>query len=545
MDVKLFSTLQKKYVRPFNELTGNGLAVSHMKHVEKYVDDVFRCAAKGFPEGIEYLGYRRCTPLEAFNVVTRKRSNSNRSFEMTKSFMYLVEYQFRYFGDQIENRYLFLPYVEDAGIIKILGSVFSISPVIADIAISVMIDSLFIPVGRDKLEFKRLLHPVMANGERDMYYVVWSNIHHQSNAKGQDRSVKPIVKMNGTPAHYLFCKYGVREAFKRYFNVEVVVGQHEIIRTDYPSSEWMIFESAYKQGGKPRGHKLRFYTASQIRLAIRVKDFNPGTQGMIAAFFYLVDHFPDRISVEEIDDTVMWRVLMGHIYLEPNISEGKMLIGINAHIDSSDGYIDFMAKEDLEKAGVYVNDLYELFAYIIETMPERIAQAGTDVASMNGKKLTILRYVLKDISHAIFNLMFEMKKKSKNGTKQLTPKDIREAMQKYLKPELAHRINKDHREASSISSPTDNKLFKITAQIVPQSQSSGGVKGKNSKTMNDPALILHSSIAENGSLNNLPKSEPTGRSRLNPYVQLGPDGKLLRDPLKVKLLDDFQRAIER
>lgn len=540
MDVRIFNEVQKQ-VPKFNPVVCNGLAYAHMEKAEQYIDNVFRCAAHSFPEGLVYVGYSRCSPQEEYDVITARRNNNKRSIEMTRSDLYLVKYSFTYQGQPLKPRYLYLPFVSDAGMIKILGSTFNISPVLADHAISVGVDNIFIPLNRDKLTFKRLIHPMVVSGRHEMQYVVWSNIHHPSKRRSNSLVLRKIVNMNATPSHYLFCKYGLTQTFKKFFNTDVVAVD-QVDYDKYPSNQWLVCESTKI---RPKGVRGKEYIPTNIKLLVPISQYNPTIASVVAAFFYLADHFPERVLVSEVDDTTLWCSIMGHIALEPGTSEGKMLIGIDAHLESLDDYIDGMAHDWLRDDGIVVNDIYELFAYIIETMPEKVAQSNSTVASMYDKKLTVLRYALLDVISAIFKMMFEMKKKSKNGTKVLSNKDVIDAMQKYLKPELVIRLNRNHGEVSNISSPTDNKLFKITSNVVLQTSSTGSKKTGSKGIMVDPSRILHSSIAEVGSLNNLPKSEPTGRSRLNPYVKLLPDGSIYRDPAKREVLDKLQESIQR
>lgn len=541
MDIRLFSQIQQS-VPQFNPTVCNGLATVHMDKVEHYIDSIFKCAAMGFPEGLLYLGYQRCTPTEEYNVITTRRNNNKRTIEMTRSDVYLVKYMFSYQGEELKPRYMYLPFVGDAGMIKILGSTFNISPVLADRLISVGVDSLFIPLNRDRLTFKRLIHPFCIDGVREMAYVVWGKIHHPPKRRNKDISLRKMVSMNATPVHYLFCKYGLTETFRRFFDADVVVIDGEVDTSIYPSNEWRVCSTTAL---KPRGVRNKFHVPTTLKILVRSKHFNITVSSVVAAFFYLADHFSDRIRVDEIDDTTLWRSLMGHIELDPGTSEGKMLIGIDAHLESLDDYIDGMVREWLREDGVMVNDIYELFVYIIETMPEKIAQSDSSVASLYDKKLTVLRYVLLDIISSIFKMMFEMRKKSKNRTKVLTRKDIIDIMQMYIKPELIFRLNRNHAEVSNISSPTDNKLFKITNNVVLQASSTGKSKAGNKPIMSNPSMVLHASLAEVGSLCNMSKSEPTGRNRLNPYVRLSPDGSILRDPKKKELLDNLQQSIQR
>lgn len=535
MDRRLFDHIHRA-IPKFNDLVCEGLAVEHMKHVEKYIDRIWECAAPGFPEGLKYEGYARCTPYEEYAIAPAKRKNK-KIFEMARSDIYLVKYYFSWQGEMLRPVYLYLPFVRDGGTITLRGSTFAVSPVLADKAISVGVDSIFIPLNRDKLTFKRTIHHYKVNGKRDTAYVVWSNIYHTPRGRRGQSQQRKIVDMNATPVHYLFCKYGLKETFAYFANAEIAVGYQDITPEKFPPSEWKICEPC---GMKPRGLRRRYFNPPRVKLAIRNEAYNYTTQSMIAAFFYIVDHFPDRVEPEYVLDVDFWRVLLGKIAIDENVSEGKLLNGVEAHLASLDGYIDGMVIEWLREDGIYVNDIYELFMHVIETMPERLSQSGSEVASMYGKRLTVLRYALIDIIKAIFNFMFALKP----GTgKETSKSEIINAMNRFLKPRLIVRMNHKHGEVASISSPGDNKIFKITSNVVLQTNTAGG-KSKAGSTI-EPSIFLHGSIAEVGSFCNLPKSAPTGMSRVNPNVQIMADGSIERDPDKVELIDKVQEEIQR
>lgn len=535
MDKILFDHIHKNFPK-FNTLVCEGLAVEHMRAVEKYIDRVWKCAAAGFPDDLKYVGYVRCSPTEEFMVAPVKKKNK-RLFEMARSDMYMVKYMFTFKGEPMKPRYMYLPFVRPGGIITIMGSTFAVSPVLADKAISVGVDNIFIPLNRDKLTFKRLIHRFVVNGEATTSYVVWSNIYHAQKNRRSISMSQHYIEMNATPVHYLFCKYGLTRTFAEFAGCHVVAGEQDITPEKYPESEWKICES---NKIKPSTLKSKYYTPSRVKIAIRNEDYNLTTASMIASFFYIADHFPFRVRAVEVDDVNLWRILLGRITFTNDVSEGKLINDINAHLASLDGYIDGMVIEWLREDGVYVEDIYGLFMHVLETISERLTQSGSSVSSMYGKRLTVLRYVLMDIIKAIFNFMFAMKP----GTKKVvTQSEIVNAMNRFLKTRLIVRLNHQHGEISSISSPGDNKIFKITSNVVLQTNTAGSKAHSGSNI--DPSKFLHASIAEVGSFLNLPKSNPTGMSRVNPHVNILPDGTIERDPAKVALIDKVQEQIQR
>ncbi len=535
MDSKLFALVSANMPR-FNSRLVSGLAEEEMKFVESYINRIWLTASEDFPPELKYVDYRRCTPQEEFTEVTRRLGNQS-TFELARSDLFLVRYNFRFNGEELPPVYLYLPFVTDGGLITIRGSQFSISPVLADRAISVGPDNIFIPLNRDKLTFKRQIQHFYRNEERETVYVVWAQIYHR-NAKMMQNLGKTSVKGLTTLAHYLFAKYGVTRTFAEFANATVKVGwPDEINEKNYPPDQWMICRSTTL---KPKGVREKPYDPSAIRLAIPKEDYNLTTSSLIGGFFYVVDHFPQRVLPEWVDETRLWMVLMGHLLFGSGGNEGKLAEDVAAHLRSLDGYLDSESKEYLRSDNVYCEDLYGLFMHILETFSHRVTQSPSQVASLYGKRMMILRYVTRDITEAINRFMFKVTSSKK---RTLTKNDVTQQMRHTIKPNLITRINRDHGEVSSVSSPGDNRYFKVTSQLVLQTSSSGG-QGKKI-TSADPGKQNHVSIAEVGSYNTMSKSEPTGRNKVNPFLHLTPDGQIERDPNHAELLDRVQRMIQR
>jgi len=535
VDAKLFDFIQSKCPKMNTAIT-RGLACAQLAHAEAYIDRIMRCAEDGFPPGLKYLGYQRCTPKEAYEFASAKKNNKQ-TFEFTKSDIYLVKYFFSWNGEELKPRYIYLPFVSEAGLITIMGSVFSISPVLADRAVSVGDDYVFIPLNRDKLTFRRCQHHYLSNGVRQTGSVIWSNIHHAS--KKNNSIGRKTITANAALAHYLFCKYGLRRTFSQYANVEVRAGMpDEINETTYPPSEWHIFHSM--ETVKPPGVRRQFYVGPKARLAIRRSEMNEAAENLIAGFFYVADRFPERMDAEYFDHVDLWRTLLGHVIYANDELDGKLLNKVNLHMSSLDGYIDGMVRNTLADDGIVVHDVYDLFMYIIDSYSTLVTGSASGVSSMYGKRLMVLRYVLIDVIKAIFGMMFALQVNTK---KAITKNDILNVMQRFLKPLLIIKINHKHGEVSSVSNPTDNMSWKVTANIVLQSNI-GSAGGSKSITI-DSSKILHASIAEVGQYNNLPKGEPTGRTRVNPFAVLGPEWSIERNPELAEVIDATQAGIER
>jgi hypothetical protein len=518
----------------FNQEVVDGLAVAEMEHVESYVDRVWRCAAADFPAGLTYDGYYRLSPKEEY-IVNSRRGSSPATLEIARSDVYMVAYKLSWQGAALPPCHVNLPIVDDGGIIHIRGAKYSICPVLADVAISVGTDSIFIPLLRDRITFMRLLQHFYSDGIRQSVYVVWSNIHHGI-AKGTKANGSRIVT---TMAHYLFAKYGVTGTFAKYANAHVVVGRAATVnRETYPPSDWVLCSSTHH---KPLKVKDKNYIPSDVIIAIPRPEWSDSVANLVAGFFYVADYFPQRIIPEDVDETYLWCALLGISIWGWGISEGRLADDVESHLNSLDGYVDNEARNDMREEGVPVQDLYDLFMYLIDNFTRRVVEAHANLPSMYDKRLMVLRYVMKDLVKSINIFMYRVKA---NQKKQLTLKDLAERLSSEINPNVVLKINSKHGEVDTgVSSPGDNKYFKITGRIVKQVNSSG--PRARTISMTDPANFLHSSIPECGSYLTPSGASPTGHERINPCIELGPGRVIVRHESTRELLDDVERRIRR
>lgn len=519
----------------FNKKIADGLVVSEIKQVEDYVHRLFLQAAQNYPPGLEYIGYSRCDPKTVYNKITERSKNKagKNVYEFSESNIYLMQYDFKLNGVLIEPVYIYLPYVKDGGIITIKGSNYSISPVLADMSLSVGQDNIFIYMNKSKITWRQFLHHYMVDGETKSEYVVWSRAH--------NNGIKATTLSRKTSnIHYLFCKYGLTKTFSKYGNANVTIGYDEINTINFPPEEYVITSSTRL---KPPGKNGKYFP-SGIRLAIPKSQFNHITSGMIVAFFYIVDHFPDRVTPDMIDNLDIWCILLGHCIFKTNDSEGKLLNNISTHLTSVDSFVDGMVKDWLSQDNIIVDDIYDLFAYVSANFSSRISYASKTLASMYNKRLLVLRYMLFDLTDGIFNTMFDVNKLARNSA-VLKEKEVKRIFRRRLKPRLVTFINRKHAEVSSISSSSDNLATKITSNVVMQSNMAGTTTSKAKGAVFDDSKAIDASIAEVGSYNNLPKSDITGRGRINMFVRIRHDNSIERNPYLKDMLDNVQRLIAR
>jgi hypothetical protein len=519
---------------PFNPVIANGIGQEHGKHCAKYIDDILRDVSKNFPPEFTYLGSEKCTAIEQFHFESAKK-NSERYIDIAPNSLVLMKYNFAFNGQSLPPYFLYLPHIGEAGTMFLSGTRYLVTPMLSDVAFSPGEKGVFKRLLRDKLNFERTQYHIRINDELTTVQLAHSMFYHKT---AKMRKSRPSLTADCTLAHYLFCKCGVKETFKRFGGTEVVVGREDTVNTDnYPKDKFVIVSS---RGIKPVGlGKIRYVTTNSLRVAIPVEKFDTMNKALAAGFIYVVDHFPERMAPGWENDKGLWMRLLGLILFSASIPEGKIYEDIREHIRSLDEYIDSIVAIKLRESGFECRDIYELIAIVIRNIDQWIYSAHNNMNSMYDKELTVLYNILYVVTFAIFNMHYKLKAAARKGLK---PNDVLKIMQKHFRPKLIHGVTKGNSCISMDSYSGDNKILSITTKLVPQKNHVRSGQRERAPAR-DGRMRMHVSVAEIGGFTNMPKSEPSGRSCINMHARLSPKWKVMRDPNKIELLDRVQSML--
>ncbi len=525
---------------------GNGLVNKHIKDIESYVNSIFQIAFKDFD--LKYLGYDKCTPKEELDKILTNKQKAR--IDVSKSNIYMVRYYFQYKGEDLPPLYLYLPYLEQGGILYLSGSAFSISPVLADKIISVGMNDVFVRLIRDKLNFKRACYSYLSSTENSINYresiqYVYSVMYRKKNKS--EKTVKPFKKANHLLVHYLFAKYGVSETFQKFFGFVPEIGDSvSINETTHPLDQYVICQSMNLNSLNSK--KNVFYMPTDIRIAVRKEQYTTALKKYIVAFFYITDLFPDRVNVQDVDKPRLWIILLALMIFPNNISEGKLESDIRDHFSSLNNYVDDLVKVKLKESKIKdvsldCNDIYELFNKIVVFFDDWIQASRGRVNSMYDKEISVLYYVCSDIIMQAFYLLYELKPLSKKHTNINV---ISKTINKFLKPTCILGLKNKSGYVSGNYTSGDNKYFKLTSILVPQESATTKKKKGGGISIGSATNNLHASIIEVGNAFGMPKTDPVGTSRINAYLNISPvDCTVQRNEELRETLDNFQERIRR
>lgn len=520
MDKKLREYIASK-VPSFNPDLARGIAHKQIREADVYIDRDLKASNEYYLPDVKYCGLRRMSPMEEY-LALHPRKDKN-YIELARSDTVMYEARFEYNDKPIDPRHIAIPFVREGNLMWLQGSLYSVSPVIEDPGVSVTRGGLFAWLGMVKVNFSRLTYHIYMDGRDYTTSVAYSHMYHVSE---RSKAVKPgKTTPRPTLFHYLLCKHGFTESMKMFFDVtDIHVGTDKTItKQAYDPEYWSIISpsdgNAWRRGTQPQ-------EPSPIRVAILKAQATQAALDALCSFFYVVDLFPDMVKVPDLDKPGMWKRLLGIILFSEKHHESIRLKLLENHMVSIEGYINYQSKTNLRHGDIHVETFYEFLAWVIANLPTKISTAANDVASLYGKRLTVTRYLLKDLSHSIYSLMYQINNRYTNRNGRLSERDVRDIMRKGLPRDKILEASSGHAEVSTVSFPGTCMIFNITCNAVLQ-ENADNSPGKRGNSVNDASKFIHPSVIAFGNYAAMGKNEPSGRGKLGMHTALGPRGELL------------------
>lgn len=528
---------------PYNDRILSGISKEQCDWFEVYIRDTWKSAQLSFPEGLVFENMSRVNPYDEFAVAT-KIKEGKRSYEMSRSDLYMVRYDFSLNSKPLIPKYQYFPYLSDGAIMYLKSNKFAVNPVAVDPSFSYGADSMFIQLNRVRYTFERTSYNLAVDGQSRHVYLVKCWLHLRA-GKERKRRAEAYKIPHSIIGVYLLIRYGLRGALAKFVGDHVVthVG-YNLRREVYPEDTWTIINSC---GFTPRVYKNRPYKKSDLCVAIPKDCLTDEALAILGSFIYAVDHFPNDIEPEYVDDPHAWKLILGKIIKDEDMHIGAMINDIDDHLLAIEEYLDPMIRVSLKSSNIHCDDIYELLMYIMVDLSNRAITNYADYASMWDKRLTTLKYLAYDIVAGINDLIFQLKKHQKRKG-ELTAQDVEKILNDKIRLMAIVRIadKQRHPEVTPLASASECLYFNVTSNIVSQDRASR--RRKASINLNDPKQHLDASLLAIGSYANLPKSDPTGASKLNPMQELvdypyGDVGFKRPEGRDLEILSDLQARI--
>lgn len=537
---RIFADMVERNVPKANPLVMNGLVVNVIPRAFNFIDDVLKNVSKTFPEGLTYDGCERCTPEEEYMELIRCKS-SKHIYDIGKNTTYLVKFRFSFNGERLDpDRYLYLPYLEDGGILYAYNALLHASPVLVDKVFSVDGSRIFVRLLKIKFFVDRGPHNIVIDGQQIPSSFTYIDVYKQ-----KDKSAKPKGKnkydCKTSITHYLLGKYGFYNMFKKFGGVtKIAVGtKTEINTVTYPINKWVICEST-------RLPPKNVNSVTNLKIAISRDQWSDVVKNLVTEVFYIIDHYSDDVNIDNIDDVSTWKVIMGKIIFGSNThTRSRLLELINKHYDPCDYYLDTITKKQLESTNIKANDFYELMFSIMNNFTNYINKDVLEGNSLYDKYFEVLIFMLYNITTNLVELSYSLTKLA--NKKPLTPKIIRDQLNIWFKTNAVLSITRNvYKVVNGVNYAGDNKYPKITAICQLQQATDKGPTGKKSRSAVNSSKQLHVSAIEVGSLLQLSKSQPIPQNRTNMFCQINEiTGEIIPNQKYREILDRTQADMER
>lgn len=511
-----------------NKKIMEGMTYHEVKDAMAYIDNKIRYIELDRTNThLKYHGCRILTPKET--AAFRFNNNSTRPFNLAESNIYYVEYTFSYNGDSEERKCIMaLPWIGMGNEFKIFDKMWNVMPTITDKVISVGDSQIFVDVSVAKWTIRRSTHTVIEDNKVRNLSIVLAEIYtKQSNRLPPTTNAKPIMM------HYILANYGYTKAMEMLlgFVPEVTVsnetpeGMVVIKSRSAPPDNYIL--SKKKNKNDLEVDVIAGYMPNPIKFLIKPEQDRPEVVYILGNVLYILDHFPNEISINQLDDTVVWKRYIGEVILSGKYSVALLLEKMNIHLD---GFNQPLEREDIIKLGdlgVTCTNVFELMVVIMKNFNTWIMKSDSR-SFYHHKTIEAARHVLIKITSCFNLLYFDINKDElMNGGLPIDIDRVDNAFKKHIKTNNITSIRYEKMFVQIVEDSTPHRYFKGTAFINKQEGNSiNKTKGKGG-----PKNKLSAPMSTVGSLFYLSKSDIDPFKKVNPWITLDPkDNTILPDP---------------
>lgn len=517
-----------------NPETCGGYVRHRSQNFENYLNSIFRVMAARLPPSLTYQPITMVSPAEEFEAIAYRYSD-RKTYDFSRTDTYLVKATFLYDGQPLNPVYIRVPYLNQGDILHLYGAAYSACPVLADKSITIKRDTIFVPLTCDRFIFTREQFWYTLNGARGSGYIYHSPIHHLAKPR---QKLKMAEKT--TTLHYLLAKFGLSETLTRLGLLGASFGVDDEGYTRWRNAGYLVYGHDARQ--PVRRVKAQYTPEIPLWFAFPPETPRVVADTFAASFYYMYSYNPHRFVLSDMEDTDLWKIILGRAIFEATQSDAVVLTQVNDHLKSVDRFVDDVSRVRFAEDGILVDDFYDLLIGISCNIVAYIAKMSQTSTSMYSKTLMVEYYYFEDVIKNVFKALYDIQKLFTH--KKPSYEEVRSRFRTLFRTDSVLNLNRaEHPEVESASSPTPCMAYKLTSRLA---QRAGQSKGSKRGTHFDPfSSALDASIAEVGNYLCITKSEPTGRGHLNPFVKISAEGHIVRSNVYRELIDITQRRLER
>jgi hypothetical protein len=503
-----FHDFVKNDVAKFNRYMVEGYNYNRLKRTYEYIDEFIKYSCNEKTNTyLQYLGCRKLTPKEEIKIANNKTKDYEYDFAISD--MYLVEYMFKYADyDEILRYHLYLPFAHIGNTITISGTKFLVMPVLADKVISIGTNGIFVNIKTAKHKFDRIFHTILRDNIITRVPIVCGSFY-----KNQSKKLEDTTQADTTMIHYLLSVYGYTELCKKYLGF--------VPRPFYGPAQSNEDEVILQSIGKaPHGYigDKKSYIPTSICFAVPKDKMNENVTYLIGSLYYVIDHFSNVITINDLDNTLMWMKLLGEIIHSGKHGLGYIIEKMNAHFKDINSMLPPIVRDKLRSIGQEVHTTLDLIYIIFVNFNNWIM--GNEVKSLyNNKVYESESYILNPITSNILKAVLDISKEELRNNKQpLDLKVVTKIMSSYFTKKAIYKLRKDQLIMTSLEYSGDHIYPKNTAMVVEQEPDP--IDPKKETNSDSDKKKLHASMLTIGNILGLTKKTPTPVVRMNPYVDI-------------------------
>ncbi len=529
--MRTFADFVKSESPQFNLPVVEGLTYHRLKNALQYMDSFIRYSCESKTQThLRYLGYKQLTPQEEIKYVFNKTSKV--VYDIAENDIYLVEYHFQY-GDneEVYKQHFYIPFARRGNIVHFSGNRFLIMPTLADKVISVGEHGIFINILTAKYNFGRFLHSAVADGRYQAVPIIHTELY-----KNPSKKVEDTTRADTTVMHYLLANYGYAQT------MQLLIGFVPEVVYDSEDSEKVCIRST---GVAPRGYiqDKTAYRGTRIRFLVPRDQYNEKVLYCLGNILYVIDHFVDVVTIDQLDNTQMWKRLLAEIIHSGNHKLVYLMEKITTHYNDLNSSFDTNTIRKLMDVGIWSTTLMELMTVIFYQYNDWIMQEDTR-SLYHRKTLEVESFVLKDLTSAITRIVLDINKEElrANGEK-LDDKTVDKIFKKFFKTRVIYAIKQEKHYVTSIEYSGDHLYPKNTSMV--NEQESNPVNTKKTEATASDRKKLVASMATVGTPLGLKKNKPTPLAMLNPYINIDPiAGTVLPNPKWDDIISSTDKVLD-
>lgn len=504
-----------------------GLVYTRLKYAKEYIDDfIYYSINSKTNTNLRYLGSEELTPKEELSFIFNKKSKI--TYDIVENDIALVKYLFQY-GDEKEVRenYFYIPYANKGNTINLAGNKFLVMPTLANKVISIGQKAIFINIITAKYNFTRFHHAVLVNDSVELISIIEAPLY-----KNPAKNVSDTTKAKTTIIHYLLANYGLSKTLE----LLGVEGARVVYDTDEKD---VIVLSSTKE--RPKGYieDPELYKPTRLKFVLNKNADISHAKYVIGNVFYVLDHFPERLTIGELDKPLIWSRLMGEIIHSGNHGVSYLNEKMLAHFEDLNSPFNPITSSKLKSIKIAANTLMELLRDIFLNF-NVWTLTDSPRSIYDTRSYEVETFVLSGITSNITKLMLDINKEElRTPTGKLEKKEVDDIFKKHFKSRCIFMLRKARPfSVGGLEYPGDHLYFKNTAMII--HQESDAIDPNTSDNDTAARRKLVATMSSVGSILSLNKKNPTPMIRANPYLHVHPfTGELI---LKPELKDILERT---